>query len=65
MGIDRWKEEHRAYRPNRPQQTAEVSIEKPLPDMPDDRPALPPPRAREPKPAPQKPRRGAASPKSR
>jgi len=45
MGIDRWKEEHRAYRPDRP--APEVSAEDRALDLPDDlpiKPAAPAPR---------------------
>jgi hypothetical protein len=46
MGIDRWKQEHRAYRPDRPAQ-AEVSPEDRLLDVPEDLPIKPPsPQAR-------------------
>jgi hypothetical protein len=40
MGLDRWKQEHRAYRPDRPAQ-AEVSAEDRLLDLPEDLPIKP------------------------
>jgi hypothetical protein len=40
MGIDRWKEEHRAYRPDRPA-PAEVSEEDRALDLPRELPVAP------------------------
>lgn len=60
MGIDRWKEEHRAYRPDRPA-PPEVSREDRLLDVPEDLPVAP----REAKPAAKPRRRQGADSKSR
>jgi len=40
MGIDRWKQEHRAYRPDRPR-AAEVTDDDRLLDVPEDLPIQP------------------------
>lgn len=44
MGMDRWKQEHRAYRPDR--SPAEVTPENRALDVPDDLPIQPAPRQR-------------------
>lgn len=49
MGIDRWKEEHRAYRPDRPA-PAEVSEQDRALDLPQEVPVAPAARPRRGKP---------------
>ena len=56
MGIDRWEQEHRNYRPGRP--VAEVAPEDRVLDVPEDLPVAPETKNAEPKsPAAKRPSR--------